>query len=128
MEWELIAEFEQFLYIHDLFFWSHFLFCYSEILLDKDEVEQLSVERAELESDKFFVRVIARYYDLIKYIDRDKDDSKMPDDYDYGEHKGNNHNPHKYIATAVEAMVGAIYKETKDSDSIIEHLKSWMEL
>ena len=52
----------------------------------------------------------------------------MPDDYDYGEHKGNNHNPHKYIATAVEAMVGAIYKETKDSDSIIEHLKSWMEL
>ena len=101
-------------------------FCYSEILLDK--VEQLSVKRAKLESDKFFVSVIARHYDLIKYIDRDKDDSKMPNDYDYGEHKGNNHNPHKYIATAVEAVVGAIYKEIKDLNSIIELLKSWMEL
>ena len=103
-------------------------FCYSEILLGKDGVEQLSVERAKLESDKFFVSDIARHYDLIKYIDRDKDDSKMPDDYEYGEHKGNNHNPHKYIATAVEAVVGAIYKQTKDLNSIIELLGNWINL
>ena len=84
--------------------------------------------QSKLESDKFFVSAIARHYDLIKYIYRDKDDSKMPDDYDYGEHKGNNHNPHKYIATAAEAVVGAICKETKDLNSIIELLENWIDL
>ena len=33
--------------------------------------------------------------------------------------------PHKYITTAVEAMIGSIYKEEGKSDKIIELIDSW---
>ncbi len=53
-------------------------------------------------------------YELINYIDFDKDDSKIHHDYYYEESKAENRNPHKYIATVLEAMIGAIYKETNE--------------
>ena len=45
--------------------------------------------------------------DDIEIIDLDEDDDKIRKDYDYVPKKGKS--PHKYIATAVEAMVAAIY-------------------
>ena len=36
--------------------------------------------------------------------------------------------PHKYIATAVEAMIGAIYKEEGKLNKIIELIDSWCKL
>lgn len=99
-------------------------FVYSDILLDT--VNQLTEEKKKYESDKVFVEQIAKHYDLINYIDFDREDSKIPHDYNYEESKGVNSNPHKYIATAVEAMIGAIYKETNELKSIHELLISWI--
>ncbi len=99
-------------------------FVYSDILLDT--VKQLTEEKKKYESDKVFVEKIAKHYNLINYIDFDKEDSKIPHNYNYEESKGENNNPHKYIATAVEAMIAAIYKETEDLTSIKELLKAWM--
>lgn len=79
-----------------------------------DTVKQLTEEKKKYESDKVFVEKIAKHYELINYIDFDKDDSKIHHDYYYEESKAENRNPHKYIATALEAMIGAIYKETNE--------------
>ena len=100
--------------------------CFLELMLDKEK--KLTIGKSKVESDNYLVSVVVSHYDLIKHIDRDTADSKMPNDYKYNNHEGKNHNPHKYIATAVEAMVGAIYKGTKDLNFIIELLKSWMKL
>jgi dsRNA-specific ribonuclease len=99
-------------------------FIYSDFLLDK--VELLTEEKKKYESDEVFVEKVGRHYNLIPYIDFDIDDEKMPKNYDYYCTLGWNKNSHKYIATAVEAMIGAIYKETNDLDAIRELLLSWM--
>lgn len=98
--------------------------CLSTILLD--EVDQLSVEKAKYESDKYLVTKVAKRYDLLKYIKKDNGDDKMPDDYDYDKSKNKGNNPHKYIATAVEAVLGAIYLETNDIASLIELVTTWV--
>ena len=115
---------------------------YSEILFDKEE--KLSEVKAKLESDEFFVTRIARHYKLLDYILIDRSDKKIVRDYDYGPKndpkgeddskgknnpkKSNSRNPHKYIATAVEAMIGAIYmEEGKKLEPIIELLEEWKE-
>lgn len=97
-----------------------------EILLDK--AEKLTEEKSKYESDSFFVSKVARHYCLLEYIKKDPDDEKMPDSYEYERFEDKNKNPHKYIATAVEAVIGAIYKETNDMGSIISIVKKWMEL
>ena len=69
----------------------------------------------------------AKYYDLLKYIKKDDNDKNKPNDYNYELHK--NKNPHKYIATAVEAMIGAIcIEENKNIELIIPLLKKWISL
>ena len=99
--------------------------CFCEILLDNSD--KLTNEKSTYESDKYLVDVVAKHYDLLKYINKDNVDVKLALDYNYDNHKSKNGNSAKYIATAVEAMIGAIYKETKDLDSIVELLKTWME-
>lgn len=78
-------------------------FIYSDFLLDK--VELLTEVKKNYESDKIFVDKIASYYNLIPYIDYDRGDSEMPDDYNYDSKAGTNKNSHKYIATAVEWLI-----------------------
>lgn len=100
--------------------------CYCEILLDN--VKELTIEKAKYESDEYLVKVVARHYDLLKYIRKDFENKDLPDSYDYEQYQSKDHNRCKYIATAVEAIVGAIYKENKDLNLIIELLKQWMKL
>lgn len=97
-----------------------------EILLDK--AEKLTEEKSKYESDSFFVSKVARHYCLLKYIKKDPDDEKLPDSYEYEKFGDTNKNPCKYIATAVEAVIGAIYKDTNDMGSIIGIIEKWMEL
>lgn len=105
--------------------------CYTKYFLDK--VKQLSKEVEKYVTDERFVTVIARHYDLLKHIYYYKDDDKIKQDYDYNKPgktssgKNKKSSPHKYIATAVEAMIGAIYLETKDLDKISELLLQWKE-
>ena len=103
---------------------------YLDILFDK--VKQPSKDKQKLESDEFFVTAIAKHYKLLKYILTDRSDERIVKDYDYNKKKepkkSNARNPHKYIATAVEAMIGAIYiEEGKKLEPIIELLEEWKE-
>lgn len=98
---------------------------YLEILFDKEE--KLTIKKSKYESDEYLVKVVAKYYDLLKYIKKDDNDKNKPNDYNY-EHKKNK-NPHKYIATAVEALIAAIYiEEGKNLNSIIPLLEQWRKL
>ena len=102
---------------------------YLDIMLDK--VKQPSQDKQKLESDEFFVTIIAKHYKLLNYIRIDSSDSKIAIDYVYNKKKepkkSNARNPHKYIATAVEAMIGAIYiEEDKKLEPIIELLREWI--
>ena len=115
---------------------------YLDIMLDK--VKQPSQDKQKLESDEFFVTAIAKHYKLLHYIQIDLSDEQIVRDYDYRPKddskkkdeskkkvepkKSNARNPHKYIATAVEAMIGAIYIEKgKKLEPIIELLRKWKE-
>lgn len=107
--------------------------CYAEILLDN--CEQLSKEIEKYIGDERFVTVIAKHYHLIenKYISVDENDPNIVNHLNYGYQKpkktpgGNKkESPDKFKATAVEAMIGAIYKEINDLTHIIELLDSWI--
>ena len=104
---------------------------YLEILFYTPGI-QLTEEKKKYESDEFFVTVIAKHYKLLHYILTDSSDSYIVKDYDYNKKKepkkSNARNPHKYIATAVEAMIGAIYmEEGKKLEPIVELLREWKE-
>ena len=99
--------------------------CFCEIFLDKEE--KLSECKATYESDKYLVEVVAEHYKLLKHIKKDEKNTIIANNYDYSRYKSNNGNAAKYIATAVEAMVGAIYiEEKKKLEPIVELLKTWM--
>ena len=70
---------------------------------------------------------------MLEYIYKDKEDEKIKRDchfikLDKPSGKNRKKSPHKYIATAVEAMIGAIYKEEGKLDKIIELTDSWCKL
>lgn len=105
--------------------------CYIEILYGN--VDKISVEKSKYESDKYLVEKVAEHYKLLDYMNYDDKDPLIVSDYNYidppktsGGHR--KPSPHKYIATAVEAMIGAIYKETKNMNAIIELLDNWRKL
>ena len=99
-------------------------FALCALLLDK--VEHLSEEKKKFEEDKFLIEVVAEHYQLLDYMNFDRDDKKIPQEYKFV--KSENHNPTKYIATTVEAVLGAIYLENPDLNSIIALVDSWREL
>ncbi|MDE6240965.1 MAG: hypothetical protein K2M08_00915 [Anaeroplasmataceae bacterium] len=107
-------------------------FCYAEIFLDK--CKQLSKEIEKYVTDERWVSVIAKHYSLLDFIRYDKNDKSIKKDYVYVKPtktesgKNKKESPHKYIATAVEAMIGVIYLKTKDLNAITELLISWSKL
>ena len=102
-------------------------FC--KILFDKG-VSNISEEKKKYEPDKVLVEIIARHYGLLKYLMFDKSDKNIPKDYDYKEpSKRGKDSPHKYIATAVEALIAAIYLDNKeDYDLVVNIAESWIKL
>ena len=85
-------------------------------------------------NDKDYVIQIASVTSSLNKLDYDS--TKKPNDYNYikcgktstGKNK-KSHNDHKFIATAVEAMIGAIYLINKNGnwfDEISTILKEWM--
>ena len=101
-------------------------FC--KILFD-ESVSNMTVEKQKYEPDKVFVEIVARHYELLKYIRFDESDDNIPRDYDYREPpKKGKDSPSKYIATAVEALIAAIYLDNKEDFSLVvkiaEHWKT----
>ena len=86
-------------------------------------IESLSDKKMKYETDKILVEIIAKEYkfldDVLKY---DKNDNKMAQDYNYDGDR------HKFIATAVEACLGAIYLENKSIDVVLEIVNVWKKL
>ena len=102
---------------------------YCKILFDEG-ASQITVEKQKYESDKVWVEVLARHYSLLGYVRYDKNDDKIPKDYGYREpSKKGKDSPSKYIATAVEALIAAIYLDNKEDFSLVlEIVKHWKKL
>jgi dsRNA-specific ribonuclease len=102
-------------------------FC--KILFDEG-VSNITVEKQKYESDKVLVEIIARHYELLNYIRFDKNDDKIPKDYDYRDPpKKGKDSPSKYIATAVEALIAAVYLDNnEDLGLVLEIVKHWKKL
>ena len=101
-------------------------FC--KILFDK-RVSNITVEKQKYESDKVLVEIIAQHYELLEYIRFDENDNNIPQDYHYKESsKKGKDSPSKYIATAVEALIAAIYLDNNEDFSLVvkiaEHWKT----
>lgn len=68
-----------------------------------EKVESITEEKIELEKDEFLVSNIARVLDLVPHLRIDDEDLNIPRDYNYED------DSHKYIATAVEALIAAFH-------------------
>ena len=93
-----------------------------EILLDR--VKKLSVVKSEYERDVALVR-IGEHYRILDYLHYNRQDPNIPQDYDV---KPADDDDHKFIATAVEALLGAIYKVHRDMREIVLIVRGWMEI
>jgi len=90
------------------------------------KTDRITEKKAEDESDKTFVEKVAKHYDLIRYIKRDESNADLPVDYCYDKKPGEKKNSHKYIATCVEAIIGAMYKERMAFSKIKALVISWI--
>jgi len=96
-------------------------------ILWRENVFKLTEQKKKYEEDETLVKIIAKRYELLDFI---KAGSTKPRNYDYEKYstKKKENNKHKYIATAVEACLGAIYKEEKDMDKVIRIVKLWKDM
>lgn len=93
-------------------------------ILFEENVKNITEEKKNYESDDVLVRVVAEKYSLIQYIRFDRGNKNIPQNYNY-EKKGDD-SPHKYIATAVEALLAAIYLDhNKDFDFVVDIVRKW---
>lgn len=84
---------------------------------------KLTEWKKQYESDEVLVKFIARHYDILNFLNFDRDDTKKPHDYDY---QGKNaKRRYKYIATAIEACIAAVYIENGESE-VVEIVKQWI--
>ena len=85
---------------------------------------KLTEWKKQYESDEVLVKFIARHYDILNFLNFDRDDTKKPHDYDY---QGKNAKKrYKYIATAMEASIAAVYIENGENE-VIEIVKQWIQ-
>ena len=92
-----------------------------EILYEKSD-NGLSEEKKKYEKDEILVKVIAQYYKILENLRYDEFDREMPKDYDYKDAK------HKYIATAIEACLGAIWIDNHNFEEICDIVRKWKDL
>lgn len=92
-----------------------------EILLDR--AEKLSETKSRYERDTALVKV-GEHYQILNYLHYDRYDPHIPQNYAVSEWDDDDH---KYIATAVEAVLGAIYKTYRDMRMIVEIVRRWMQ-
>ena len=107
-----------------------------ELLLD--QVDELTIEKQKYESDVALVR-IGEYYDITKYLRFDRDNPGIPQDYRFikmdpkfstgkKEKVRKFNRKRKYIATAIEAVLGAIYHDHRDFAEILAIVGKWKQL
>ena len=82
------------------------------------KLNKCGAEIAKYRSNKFLVEVVAKYYDLDKYIL--KIDKKEANNYIYIEKKN------KYLADAIEAIIAVIFINHKNINEVVELLNFWV--
>ena len=89
-------------------------------ILWENKTKVLTEEKKKYESDEILVKIIAKHYDILSLLRFDKKDKNIPQNYDY------NNDNHKYIATAIEACLGAMYLDKSVSwRDIVSVVKNW---
>lgn len=92
-------------------------------ILFEEKIEEISEEKKKYESDEILVKVVAKKYKLLDHIKYDKNDEKIPRDYEYG------NNSYKYIATVVEALLAAFYLDNEEEFKlVVEVVRLWEKL
>lgn len=86
-----------------------------------DSVDHLTIEKEKYESDKNYVEVIGKRYDILRRMKYDSEDCYMPKTYIMHKKDIN----HKRIATCVEAIAAAIFLIDRDIEEIIEIARFW---
>lgn len=86
---------------------------------------KLTEWKKQYESDEVLVKFIARHYDILNFLNFDSGDTKKPQDYKYEDKNAKRR--YKYIATAMEACVAAVYIENGESE-VVEIVKQWIKL
>ncbi|MBQ7314782.1 MAG: hypothetical protein IJW83_02080 [Clostridia bacterium] len=74
-------------------------------------------------TDEFLIEHVARHYHLLDYILFDRDNPRIPKEYTFYESDRT-----KYIATTVEAILGAIFLEQGDLKAIFALVESFTHL
>ncbi len=96
-------------------------------ILFEENVKNITEAKKNYECDEVLVKIVAEHYGLLSDIHCDRDDDNIPKDYDY--RKGKNGSPHKYIATAVEALLAAYYLDHHENfDSVVKIVRCWKKL
>ena len=85
---------------------------------------KLTEWKKQYESDEVLIKLIARHYDILNFLNFDSGDTKKPQDYKYEDKNAKRR--YKYIATAMEACVAAVYIENGENE-VIEIVKQWIE-
>ena len=86
---------------------------------------KLTEWKKQYESDEVLIKLIARHYDILNFLNFDSGDTKKPQDYKYEDKNAKRR--YKYIATAMEACVAAVYIENGENE-VIEIVKQWIKL
>lgn len=101
-------------------------FAYCSILLDRSN--QMSVDKSGYESDRVLVTVVGKHYGIFSRLIYDQKDPNILPDYNWTPNASNEDPKHKHIATAVEAVLGALYQEHGDMAEIIDLARSWKDM
>lgn len=93
-------------------------------ILWSDDASKITEKKKKYEKDQTLVEIIAKRYKMLNFIKYDK--TNKPSDYNYNnsDTKSNGRNTHKFIATAVEACLGAIFIE-EGFDKALRIVEVW---
>ena len=101
----------------------------TDILYHDNEEADITEERKRYESDKVLVEKIASHYRLRDILLFDDGNEDKNHGYEYWEHKGSGDHPQKFLATAMEALLGAYYLDHNGSMKEVEKVvRRWMEI
>ncbi len=89
---------------------------------------KLSHLKERYETDEVLVCIVGRHYHILKYLDYNDPNHVFPKRYSWKPHGTNSEDArHKHIATAVEALLGAVYR-LEGLDSARKVVERWVEL
>lgn len=88
-----------------------------------DKKDKLSKYIQKYLTDKNLIEIIGKHYQIIDYLYFDYFDISVPRDYVF-----DRQDRHKYIATSVEAMLGAIYLYKKNLNDVRKIIDEFIKL